>query len=159
ATLGTPNTAVVSILDDDVAGNIQLAADSLTVDEYAGVATVTVTRTGGNAGGVTVHYATSNGTATAGADYTGASGTLTFAANESSKAFTVAILNDTFDEGDETFGVTLSNPGGGATLGSPSKAVVTILDEDVAGSVQFSSATFTVNENAASATVTVTRTG
>ena len=69
------------------------------------------------AGPVTVDYATADGTASAGADYTAASGTLTFAAGETSKTVAVAALADTEAEGDETFTLTLSNASG-ATLGS-----------------------------------------
>ena len=60
----------------------------------------------------TVDWATSDGTATAGADYEAASGTLTFAAGETAKTVTVAALHDTEAETDETFTVTLSNPWG-----------------------------------------------
>ena len=58
---------------------------------------------------VTVDYATSNGTATGGSDYTAKSGTLTFNANETSKTVSVAILDDDEDESDETLALTLSN--------------------------------------------------
>ena len=61
---------------------------------------------------VTVDYATADGTATAGADYTAASGTLTFAAGERSKTVSVAILDDALDEGKETFLLRLSNADG-----------------------------------------------
>ena len=64
------------------------------------------------AGTVTVDYATSDGSATAGADYTAASGTLTFAAGDRSKTVEVELLDDSHDEGDETFTLTLSNPSG-----------------------------------------------
>ncbi len=56
---------------------------------------------------VTVDYATSNGTATGGSDYTAKSGTLTFNANETSKTVSVAILDDDEDESDETLALTL----------------------------------------------------
>ncbi len=61
---------------------------------------------------VTVAYATADGTAKAGEDYTAASGTLTFAAGESSKAVSVAVIDDAHDEGSETFTFTLSNAAG-----------------------------------------------
>ena len=64
---------------------------------------------------VTVDYATSDGTATAGEDYTAALGTLTFYAGELARTIQVAALTDRAEEGDETFTVSLSNPSG-ATL-------------------------------------------
>ena len=62
---------------------------------------------------MTVDYATSDGSATAGADYTATSGTLTFRAGESSQTIEVAVLDDSHDEGEETLTLTLSNASGG----------------------------------------------
>ena len=59
---------------------------------------------------VTVGYNTSNGTATAGADYTAATNTLTFAPGVTTQIITVAIANDTTFEGAETFNVNLVTP-------------------------------------------------
>ena len=62
---------------------------------------------------VTVDYATSDGTATAGVDYTATSSTLSFAAGETAqKTITVAVLDDAHDEGTETLTLTLSNARG-----------------------------------------------
>src|SRR5204862_7228603 len=94
------------------AGTLHFSAPGYSVVENQGTATITVTRTNGSAGSVSVNYATSNGTATAGSDYTATSGTLTFAAGETSKTFTVPIINDTAVENAETFTLTLSSPTG-----------------------------------------------
>ena len=63
-------------------------------------------------GPVSVDYATKDGTAAAGADYTAASGTLVFAPGETAKTVSVALLDDSIDEGKETFTLRLSNPQG-----------------------------------------------
>ena len=75
---------------------------------------------------VTVGYATSNGSATAGSDYTGTSGRLTFAAHETAKTVSVPVLDDAHDEGTETVGFTLSNP---------SPARVKLADASAEGSI------------------------
>ena len=61
---------------------------------------------------VTVDYATSDGTATAGADYTATSGTLTFAAGATEQTVSVPVLDDVHDDGGETFTLTFFNPSG-----------------------------------------------
>ena len=78
---------------------------------------------------VTVNYATSNGTATAGQDYVANTGTITFAAGETSKTINVAINGDATVESDETFTVTLSNPSAGATI-KIATATGTITNDD-----------------------------
>ena len=79
---------------------------------------------------VTVEYATSDGTATGGVDYTATSGTLTFVANDPTKTVNVATTDDSVDEANETFTLTLSSPAN-ATLGDAT-ATGTINDNDVA---------------------------
>jgi hypothetical protein len=163
AVLGGQTTASLTIVSDDAAqpGALQFSAASYSVNENGGTATITVTRTGGADVPVTVAYATSNGTATAGSDYTATSGTLTFGVGETQKAFTVPITNDTLVEGNETVNLTLSAPTGGATLGTQATATLTIQDDDVAqpGVVQFSVAGYSVGESQGTATITVTRSG
>jgi uncharacterized repeat protein (TIGR01451 family) len=111
-------------------GTLALAAATASVGESAGSVVLSVTRTNGTDGAVTVSYATANGTATAGSDYSAASGTLSWAAGDgANKTITVGITGDTVDEPNETFTVTLSNPTGGAALGTAS-ATVTITDDD-----------------------------
>ena len=77
---------------------------------------------------ITVDYATSNGTASAGSDYTATSGTLTFTAGETSKTVTVAIIDDSTEESDETLTLTLSNASGAEI--SDGQATGTITDSE-----------------------------
>src|SRR5262249_11395304 len=138
---------------------VGIGTASVVMSESAGVATIAVTRTGGTAGGVTVDFATADGTAQAGSDYTARSGQLTFNAGEISKLVAGAILNDAVREGDETFTLTLSNPGGGAVLGPARVATVTIKDDEIGPTVQLGATAYSVAEAAGSVTLTVTRTG
>ena len=57
-------------------------------------------------------------------------GTITFNAGQTSRTFTVPIINDTLDDGNRTVNLTLSNPTGGAQLGTQNTAVLTITDND-----------------------------
>ncbi len=119
-----------TITNDDIAGSIQFGSATYNVTEGGTNASLTVTRSGGSASGVSVDYSTGGGTATGDQDYRSAAGTLTFGANESSKTIPVTIIDDAIDEPDETFNVSLSNQSPGATLGTPSVAQVTIIDND-----------------------------
>ena len=109
--------------------NVMFTQTATIGGEAAGSIAVSVTRTGGKEGSVTVNYATSDGTAIAGSDYTTTSGTLTFAAGELVKTFSIPITNDSINEGDETINLTLSSPTGAAVLGTQTAAVLTILDD------------------------------
>ncbi len=159
ATLGTHHTANLTIFDDDVGGVVNFAAAAYTVSEAAATVALKVTRTGGAASGVTINYATSDGTAKAGLDYTAKSGTLTFGAGATAVTLPITITRDTIDEADETFKVTLSGAGGGGVLGGPSVTTVTITDNDTGGVLALSASAYTVSEAAASATLTIKRTG
>ncbi len=118
-------------------GTLALSAATYTVGEAAGTVTVTVNRTNGSTGAVSVGYSLANGTATGGAacgagvDFVNTGGTINFANGEMTKTFTVTICNDTVVEGNETFTVTLAGATGGATIGTPATATVTITDDDV----------------------------
>src|SRR5262249_49934061 len=90
------------------AGLLRFSAPSFSVVENQPVAPITVRRTRGSSGSVSVNYATGDGTATAGSDYTATGGTLTFADGETSQTFTVPIINDTVVENQETVLLTLS---------------------------------------------------
>jgi hypothetical protein len=120
-----PSTPQMDALEVRCPGGFEVS--SATVAEDAGTATLTVTRVGGSDGAVGVSYSTSDGTATAGADYTSASGTLTFAHGETTKTITVPVVKDTVNEDDENVVVTLSQATGGAAV-LTSTGVVTIND-------------------------------
>jgi chitinase len=76
----------------------------------------------------TVVYSTANGTATAGADYTATSGTLTFLPGEVLKQITVPVVGDTLNEADETFFVNLINPTNATIIDA--QGMATIIDND-----------------------------
>ncbi|HUP42750.1 MAG TPA: Calx-beta domain-containing protein [Thermoanaerobaculia bacterium] len=131
ATLGVPATATVTIQDDDAVqgpGQIGFGAFAFAADRNA-AAVVEVVRTAGSAGQVSVQYATQAGTATPQDDYEPRSGTLTFAAGETSKTVTVPLKNDGEAEGLKAFGITLSSPGGGAILGAIRRATILVFDD------------------------------
>lgn len=112
-------------------GTITFAETSYTVFESAGVATIQVERSGGTTGAVSVAYAVAGGTATAGTDFEPVSGVLNWADGESgSRSFQIPITDDGVAEGAETVVFTLSGAAGGAALGNPASAMLTIRDDD-----------------------------
>jgi len=127
--LGTHTGATVTI-SAPAAPTVAFSAATYTVGEGDGSKVITVQLSAASTGTATVHYATSPGTATAGSDYTTASGTLSFSPGQTSKTFSVPILEDTVVEGSETVNLALTSPTG-ATLGTPNTAVLTIVDNDV----------------------------
>ena len=116
---------------DESPGTLRLVDAALQGVE-GGEATVRVQRLGGRAGAVSVSFATADGSATAGTDYTAAAGSLSWADGEMGiKSFAVALLDDTLEEGNETVLVALSSPTGGAALDPlRADAVLSILDDD-----------------------------
>jgi len=134
AGLGSPASAVLTIAEDEPvppAGSLQFSAPTYTVTEFGVIATVTVERVGGSVGTIDVDYASSDGTATAGDDYIAVNGNLSFADGVTSRTFGVEIINDDNNqEGNESLNLILSNPTGGAGLGSPSTVSLTISEKD-----------------------------
>ena len=117
-----------TIADNDQAPELSIADGSLTEGSGDGSMPFVVRLDPASGSVVTVQYDTADGSATAGADYTAASGALTFAAGATAATIDVAILDDTTVEEPEMFTVTLSNPNG-ATLADAS-ADGTITDDD-----------------------------
>lgn len=108
-------------------------ADAAVVEGNAGTgdASLTVTLSAASAQAVTVHYATANGSATAGTDFLATSGSLVLQPGELLATVVVPVLGDTTPESGESFTVTLANPSR-ATLGRAT-ATVTIADDDSTG--------------------------
>ena len=123
-----------TILDDDALPQI-LIDDAAAVYEAAGASVsfpVRLSREDPD-NAVTVEFATEDATATAGEDYTAASGPLafvTFAAGQIAITVAVDVLDDDIVEETETFRLVLSNPSSNATLGTDDSAVATVLDDD-----------------------------
>ncbi len=158
ATLGALTTGVVTVIDQDMPPTVQFAAATATVDEGGPAATVSVNLNTASGLTVTVDYATSDDTATAGTDYSAVGGTLTFAPGETEKNFQVAVANDSFDEPNETINLILSNPTN-AGLGIPANASLTLLDDDGTPTARFATASVSVDESAGEATVVVNLVG
>jgi hypothetical protein len=140
------NQGLGTILNDDVpaGGTLKFNAASYTVGESSGPKLITVQRTGNLSQAVTVDYRSSDhsdpaafvactapgaGLASSRCDFTTAAGTLKFAANQSSATFFVLISQDNYVEGTETLSLSLINPTGGAILGSPNTATLSITDD------------------------------
>jgi hypothetical protein len=128
-TLGPQSTAVLTIVGNQP-GAFQFQMSDYFVGEGAGMATVTVTRST-SGGTASINFSTADGTARAGTDYVPTSGTLTFNPGESVKTFTIPILINPQIKANESVILNLSNPTGNATLGSPSTAVLVIVDDMV----------------------------
>ncbi|WP_048441982.1 Calx-beta domain-containing protein, partial [Caenimonas sp. SL110] len=116
-----------TITDDDSA---TVSINDVTVGEADGFATFTVTLSTPSSDPVTVAYGSADGTAIDGADYTGVSGTVTFAAGQTTQTIVVAITSDVTDENSETFSVSLSGAVG-AGIGD-GVGIATITDDDTA---------------------------
>jgi hypothetical protein len=116
---------------------IQFSATTYNVTEGMNQVEIAVQRTNDLDTVVSVDLATSNLTATAGADYLDVSARLTFLAGETNQIVAVPILNDGLVEGIETFQVLLSNPTGGAELSTRSNATVRITDNDKGLQLEF----------------------
>ena len=181
AGLTGPSTATITILDNETSasstsalgtfssssvpamGAFRFVAPMYSMYEKGGSVTVTVERFGGSQGAVAVNYATSNGSATASLDYTPASGTLNFAAGETTKTFTVNAIDNSSVNGSKLLNLALTTPTGGSVLGDVKTATITIVDDESqsfgSGSLRFSKTNYDVQQSVGFAVVTVLRSG
>jgi len=142
---------VSQVVSDSISltlATVQFSDNAYSVGEAANTPTLTVTLSGASDLPVTVDYATADGTATAGSDFTATSGTLAFAPGVSSQTFSVPIIYDPTDEPMETVTLTLSNPVG-AALGTPVSATLMIVDSGPP-----TPGALTINDGALSSTAT-----
>ncbi|MGI9429352.1 MAG: carbohydrate-binding domain-containing protein, partial [Bythopirellula sp.] len=111
-------------------GTLALGTTAVSVNEDDGTVSIPVVRTDGSDGAVSLNYTTVDATATSGEDYIITSGQAILGPGETTTDIVVPIINDTDDEGNETFNVSTDQTTGGATLGFPRTATITILDDD-----------------------------
>jgi len=156
------STGFLNIQEDDRRpGVIGFASSSFSVNENGTNAVITIIRTNGSSGVVAFTFATTNGTAVAGVNYTGVTNTITLRDGQTSTNVTIPINNDfTIEQADRTIYLYLANPGNGATLGSLSNAVLYVVDDDfLPGRINFTTTSYTTNEDAGDLVLTVTRAG
>jgi uncharacterized delta-60 repeat protein len=159
ALLYSPSNAALTIIDTVIApGQFSFSTTNYTAYVSDGNVLITVVRTNGTSGTVTVAYNTVAGTALPGVNYYTTSGTLTFNPLDTSKTFAVPLVNDNNVQGPLNLSVVLSNPPGGtAMLIAPTNATLTLLHTNVG--VAFVNATNFVIETAGTERVFVQRLG
>ena len=153
----TAGSVTVTIVEKDTA---VLSVNNAEAAEDGGNVVFTVSISAASGSEVTVDYATSDGTATAGQDYTGTTGTLTFAANSvASQTISVPVTDDAVDEEEEeTFTLTLSNAQGASLSGGGETLTATGIitdDDDPAVTASFGQSAYSVAEGS-TVEVTVT---
>ena len=156
ATLGNNSYLTIDVAGRVNSGTLAFTSAETTVAENQGSIDITLARQGSSIGAVSASYLLSSGTATVGDDVESASGTVEWADGDASeKTISIDIINDTEDEGNESFTVELSSVSG-SNLGSITQYTVTISDDD-----SNTAPAVTLSENRevnTGATVTVTAT-
>jgi hypothetical protein len=151
-----PSNATLTIIDTVFApGELSFATNSYSVVKGNTNVYLTVVRANGSSGAVAVNYNTVPGTATPGLNYQTTSGTLTLNDGAVSNTIAIPIVDNNLVQGPVNFSVVLSNPSGGATLVSPTNAVVTIIEKNIG--LAFTAATNTASETASFVLLNVER--
>lgn len=132
AVIGPQNTANLTLIDEEVPGNIEFAsAEFSTLEVDIPILSVTVVRTDGNLGPVSATINLTDETGTALQDYDNTPIVVNFADGEVETVVAVPIIDDELAEGIETVNLTLANPVGGAGLGTQNTATLKIIDNEV----------------------------
>jgi len=157
AVVGSPSSAVLQIINTEVQ-DVQFSQSTYTADDTDSEAVVTLVRTGGTNGVVTVNFNTKDGSAKAGVNYSNTTETVTFDDGVTTTNVVIPLIPPSGLTTNQTVKLVLSTPTGGAALGSPSQAVLTI---QATGPpvIQLSAANYRVHEHVGRATVTATRFG
>ena len=113
-----------------ISSSVQFAAPQFNAIEGDHSATLTVNRSGDTSTQSTVDYVTSDGSATQKGDFIYGTGRVNFAAGETSKTISILLVDDVFQEGTESFSVTLTNPSN-TVIGARNVAAVVIQDNDL----------------------------
>lgn len=159
AQLGSPDTATLTIVDNDAGdgsttdatnpkGVFVFSAPEYEVAENGESIDITIERTG-TSGSASVKYQTSNGTAD-GNNYDSETATLTFGDGESTRTFTIDITDNEEKKGNKTVNLKISNPSDGSELGSLSTATLVIVDDELStfgnGNIRLKEEAYSVSE-------------
>ena len=124
--IGPYAEAALSIVDHDA--NIGLATNRISAFQNQGTLEISVARRGRLQEAFSVNYTTTDGSAVALKDYLASSGTLFFAPGQTNQVISITVLDNHWPGSDHSFGLSLSNPSGGATLVDASNATVKIVN-------------------------------
>ena len=154
STYANPSNAVLTIRGTNQPGTFGVLSNSLVVVEGSPSVPITVTRTNGSAGVVSVQYSTIAGTAIPGVNYFTTSGSISFSDGETSRSINVPLINNSLVQGPVSFTLRLNSIING-TFSTATQTVVTILDDETG--ITFASPTNLAPENLSFANVTVLR--
>lgn len=144
-TLGADNVATISIIDDD-RPTVALDTTAITVSEDASSVIIEVVLSEASSVPAMVDYVTVAETAVANDDYEPMSGTITFAAGETSQLISLTLVDDVLDEWDETLAVQLQNPVD-AVLDGDDLLTITLTDNDAPPTAEFATSAFSAHED------------
>ncbi len=153
----------VYIIDDDVppvSGTLKFNREKYTFPEAQSKATITIQRLNGSKGEVSVDYTTSESTALANQHFDTAAGTLTFADGETSKTIEIDIIDNSLDEDNKSFEITLSNPVG-INIVNPLSAKIEIQDDDITllGVISLENTTYDITRSDGMVSIELKRAG
>jgi hypothetical protein len=141
ASVGSPASTTVTIYGNGTVGRVQLSAPTYSVSQKAGTLTISIDRTGSASGWAAVTYATANGTAVAGSDYTSERGAVSWANGDMSpKTFSIPISNAKPFAGTKTLAIAIAGAKG-ALMGTSNTSAIVTIDGDGTGGTTTGTAT------------------